>query len=546
MPKPPIKQSKPAASPAKKIITESKALVIVPPKPPAVIQSFNGTFTEQQVALVKRTICKGATDDELQLFLGVCQRTGLDPFARQIYSIARRVKENGEWKEVRSIQTGIDGFRVIAEDTKEMDGQEGPFWCGPDGEWKEAWLDDNLPPVAAKVIVYRKGARFPFVGVARFDAYAQFFKGDDGEWCLTQMWSRMGDVMIAKCAEALALRKAFPMKLGELRTTDEMAQADNPERLTIEDAEKAANAKIVESGGTVEKFETTPEKVPTSARAAKSEAWREVESHVGNAGGPMLGKKVGEMVPKIVEWFQNNWLNKLPEKPVPKDAKLRDALLARIAFYAGSPHEPAKPDSAPVTPQETQKPASGAATSKAGPPTLDIDTEKMPPKPVAWRTVIVDLPASEATHGRPLETIALAPVGALTYEGTSEKQKASCAAANGLAWLRMLTTQGIPFLEKRNGGTKDKILINAILAAAEEMKAFDDPKWLEVLNEEELRKEIIRRFAELGKGEVAVDAELVSASLLNAGETLAESGEKMLRYIIESWETVATAIEGAK
>jgi phage recombination protein Bet len=182
-------------------------------------------WTPEQTQLISTTIAPGCSNDELRLFAYACQRTGLDPFSKQIYAIKRGGK--------MTIQAGIDGLRAIAERTGQLDGSE-TYWCGEDGVWADVWLNSK-PPAAAKTVLHRKGASHPFVGVARFADY------NAGQG----LWSKMPAAMIAKCSEALALRKAFPADMSGVYSTDEMDQA--VETVTVT-AAPAGDTKIFTAG----------------------------------------------------------------------------------------------------------------------------------------------------------------------------------------------------------------------------------------------------------------------------------------------------------
>lgn len=189
-------------------------------------------WDEHQVAILRQIGLEDATQGDLDLFFHVCRSTGLDPFRKQIYMIGRNTKitewvddergQNGRrkverWVTKYTIQTGIDGFRRNGrEAAKRVDASlsfDGPYWCGEDGEWREIW-PAKTPPVAAKYTIFRDGE--PFSAVVHYDEFVQTGYQDQPN----SMWAKMPRNQTAKCAEAMAYRRAFPDDFSDLILSD--------------------------------------------------------------------------------------------------------------------------------------------------------------------------------------------------------------------------------------------------------------------------------------------------------------------------------------
>lgn len=254
------------------------------PKTKAVVPSSGpGTavaqFTSQEVDILRETIAKDTTQQEFALFAMVCETTGLSPFAKQIYAIKRGGR--------MTIQVSIDGFRVIAQRTGQYRGQRGPVWCGEDGNWQDVWLSSDYP-VAAKVGVLREGFTEPLWAVARWDSYAQFFSGK-----LADMWKSYPDVMIAKCAESLALRRAFPQELSGLYADLEVEQQETTAR-------RPAAVVVSESQSNVEDAETPPREEPMMTDPQKRNI-HALLKHLFGTDEQLICEFVQSVAPECVE-----------------------------------------------------------------------------------------------------------------------------------------------------------------------------------------------------------------------------------------------------
>lgn len=169
------------------------------------ITNEQDTWSCAQLAALSQLGVQNAQPADLAVFLHQCQRTGLDPFSRQIYLIERRQKQGSEYVSKQTIQVGIDGFRLIArraaDRNHELFSEPETLWCGEDGVWHDVWIAQT-PPVAAKVAVRRGEGEFTGVALYREYVGTRYDKNLHRQ-VPTSMWSSKPVTMIAKCAGRL-------------------------------------------------------------------------------------------------------------------------------------------------------------------------------------------------------------------------------------------------------------------------------------------------------------------------------------------------------
>ena len=216
-----------------------------------IVKEESGFFTPENVDLLRDTICKGATPDEFKLFMHACERTGLDPFMKQIYAVKRW--DNTLGRLAMTVQTGIDGYRLIAERTKKYSpGREPSYTYDKNGRLESA--------TAYVKKMTHDGTWHEVSASAYYSEYVQTKK--DGS--PVSMWAQMPRNQLAKCAESLALRKCFPAEMSGLYTKEEMDQSeviDVESEIVKESAPKTEQKKLAPILKEKEEKIVTPEMV---------------------------------------------------------------------------------------------------------------------------------------------------------------------------------------------------------------------------------------------------------------------------------------------
>jgi len=217
-------------------------------------------FTPEQERMIRDQCAPGSNAEEFAVLMEIAKARRLNPLLKQIHFVKRwdTQKERYVW----AAQISIDGMRAVAQRTGRYNGQDEPEYgpCNAKGfpEW-------------AKIRVYRKDWDRPAVGLVFWNEYVQTTKNGNP----TKFWADMPMNQLAKCAEAQALRKAFPEDCGGLYTDTEMEQATHP--IAMEAREEPRRQAITVHGNDSDEPPLVDPQLATEKFRALSETLKMVE-----------------------------------------------------------------------------------------------------------------------------------------------------------------------------------------------------------------------------------------------------------------------------
>lgn len=179
---------------------------------------------EQAVAIrtaLKTSLYPGASDASVDLVLAYCKAAGLDPMKKPVHIVPMYDSKAREMRDV--VMPGIGLYRTDAARTGEFAGMSKPVF-GPMVTERVGSRDVTFPEWC-EVTVYRQlrgGHIAEYTAVEYWIENYAIKGGRDQDQSPNAMWSKRPRGQIAKCAEAQALRKAFPEAVGSQPTAEEM------------------------------------------------------------------------------------------------------------------------------------------------------------------------------------------------------------------------------------------------------------------------------------------------------------------------------------
>ncbi|PUU86980.1 phage recombination protein Bet [Halanaerobium sp.] len=197
------------------------------------------SFTDEEKELLRRTVCKNASDDEFKVFLHVAESYGLDPFNGELFF----------WKDKKdrtTIMTSRDGYLSIANRNEAFDGLISDVVRAND-EFKRTttgiehkYGSDRGDIVGAYALVYRKDRKYPVYVFAPYDEYNGY----------NSVWNRYPSAMILKVAESMSLKRAFSvsglvsqeeMNIQRLEDRENKSSQDKVDKLSTEEKKKTVS-----------------------------------------------------------------------------------------------------------------------------------------------------------------------------------------------------------------------------------------------------------------------------------------------------------------
>lgn len=249
-------------------------------------------FSDRWADEARRVFFPKLPDREAIVFMTICKARRLNPFTKQVYFLPYTNKKTNVT--TYSMIVSIDGFRSLAARTGLYGGQDEPIYT----------YDKNERLVSCKIAVYRKDFDRPTVAVAHLSEYVQY--SYDGS--VNKTWAKSPHIMLAKCAEALALRKAFPDELGGLHEESEMGAVVDGE--TIEQPPPEApqgKTRTEQLLNRVKKVEPKP--TPQEAEIVESQAV--VDAPIDDVPPPTDDDAPPPSAPKSIDHYAQQVLAKL-------------------------------------------------------------------------------------------------------------------------------------------------------------------------------------------------------------------------------------------